>query len=334
MTRNDVLNSNALKRKFCKDCNIPISVFDNPYFEQRLNILESIYNCKEKFDRFCLAVSGFNSEQEYFTHYNGVKENVIAHIKNNNLFDAFIEAASSDSVSRVIDVLGKMYPKRNLYIDDNDDKVFISIDMIQGNFSALHIFCNTGKKLGLTNDFAAEECWEDVLERFTNDEHIIHSKYIRQVIFGACNPKQQTRYEKYLMGVLLNHILKNLPNITVFSYVEDEIIIEVDGKQGFSMRDLRDVISTCPNHISEHVRVEMFSLNKVDNTSGWMKSYYDVCPGNYCCEPRVEFKCLDADVFHQIVKYYYNQEIEEDDLVFYHNGKLAKYLEEVGDPWS
>lgn len=55
MTREQVLNSIVLKKRFCKDCNLPISVFDNPYFEERIKLLDRLwnFNCVEELDDFC-----------------------------------------------------------------------------------------------------------------------------------------------------------------------------------------------------------------------------------------------------------------------------------------
>ena len=74
------------------------------------------------------------------------------------------------------------------------------------------------------------------------------------------------------------------------------------------------------------VRIEMFDLYKVGN-DGWMKNIYGDESDN------VDFKCVNAEIFHQIVKHYFGKPITENDLVFYHNGQLAKFMKEVDNPW-
>ena len=49
---------------------------------------------------------------------------------------------------------------------------------------------------------------------------------------------------------------------------------------------------------------------------------------------KIEFKTLNGDIYHQIVKHYYNLPITDDDLVFRYNGELARFLKEVGNPWG
>lgn len=314
MTREEVLNSIALKKRFCKDCNLPINLYDEPYFTERLAILDVHFGCVGKFDEFCVELEKYDDEQAYFQYYNTVKDSVISMIKDNPEFDRFLKDDFNEiNIVTHTDVEGK-----NLYIDDNAGKTFISIDMKKANFSALKHYS--------PNIFKGFETWEDYLGSFTNSEHIKNSKYIRQVILGACNPKRQVKYEKYLMTLLYQYIKETLRDgANVFSVGTDEIIISVDGTN-CSAKRLKEVIADCPNGIGSLVRFEMFDLEKVGDY-GWMKVIYDD-------KKHIVFKGLNKDIYHQIVKHYWNQFITEDDLVFRYNGELARYLKEVKNPWK
>jgi hypothetical protein len=142
---------------------------------------------------------------------------------------------------------------------------------------------------------------------------------------GACNPKKQIQYEKYLMACLLTHIVKEHPTANVFSLGSDEIILSVEGGCGFTLNALQETIKNEPSGIGKLVKVEAFNLFKVLGTSGWLKMNYD---------DTISFKCLDGDTIHQVVKYYFGEPITNSDLVFYHNGKLATYLEAIENPWK
>lgn len=308
MNREKVLQSIILKKRFCKDCRIPISVFDNPYFYQRLCALDPIYHGIKKFEAFCDEMEQYANEQEYLSHYNAVKDQIIDAIKGNTAYQRF-NAETFKTVTP--------YSKRNLYIEDNDGKAFISIDMKKANFSALRFydpeifeFCDT---------------WEEFVGQFTDSQHIIESKYIRQVVLGACNPNRHIQYERYLMAQLINHVVVSCSGISVFSLGEDEILLAVEPNSGFSLNDLKEIVKNCPDHIGNLVRVEMFNLSKISGTQGWMKHHYD---GN------IEFKCLDGDTIHQVIKYYFGEPVTKDDLVFFHDGKLATYLEAIENPWK
>ena len=315
MTREEVLQFTGLKKRFCKDCNLPINLFDEPYFTQRLKALDVQFDCVKKFDTFCADLEKYDTEQEYFEYYNTVKDSVINMIKDNTEYMKFLNDDFADVrvVTKNI-TLGN----KNLYIEGNQDKTFISIDMKKANFSALRHYSPA--------IFKNVETWEQYIGFFTPSEHIRNSKYIRQVILGACNPKRQITYERYLMTMLYLHIKSELDGkVSFYSLGNDEIIISVAGTS-VSAKEIKAAIATCPQKIGELVRFEMFDLQKVSDY-GWMKVIYD--------EPeRVEFKTINADIYHQIVKHYWNMPITEDDLVFRYNGVLARFLEGVKNPWT
>ena len=315
MTREEVLQFTGLKKRFCKDCNLPINLFDEPYFTQRLKALDVQFDCVKKFDTFCADLEKYDTEQEYFEYYNTVKDSVINMIKDNTEYMKFLNDDFADVrvVTKNI-TLGN----KNLYIEGNQDKTFISIDMKKANFSALRHYSPA--------IFKNVETWERYIGFFTPSEHIRNSKYIRQVILGACNPKRQITYERYLMTMLYLHIKNELDGkVSFYSLGNDEIIISVAGTS-VSAKEIKAAIATCPQKIGELVRFEMFDLQKVGDY-GWMKVIYD--------EPeRVEFKTINADIYHQIVKHYWNMPITEDDLVFRYNGVLARFLEGVKNPWT
>lgn len=313
MERNEIMNSISLKKRFCKDCNLPITIFDNPYFYERLCTLDVMFDCVDKFEDFCEELKRFKTEQDYFEFYNGVKDAVITYIKDNESYIRF-----SDENFKV----ETNYNKQNLYIEENNNRTFISLDMKKANFSALHYY----------SPAIFKDCstWEEFMRTFTDCEHIINSKYIRQVIMGACNPKKQINYERYLMNEFVKVLLENIPTLYVFSLAEDEIILYTEDC-GYSLSDFYKVLETHP--LGKYIKLEMFDLYKIDGTDGWMKCIYDF-NANYDAGDKVEFKCLNAEIFHQIIKHYYNEVITPNDLVFYHNGELATYLKEVANPWK
>lgn len=314
MTRDEVLNSIALKKRFCKDCNIPMSVYDNPYFMQRLEILNPLYQCELAFEFFCLELEKFANEQEYFEFYNEIKDRVIADIRNQPEYNTFVNTICK---------CNPLYPKKNLYSDVNDGKWFVSLDMKKANFSVLRYWSKT--------IFNNCETWEDFMRQYTDSSHIIGSKYIRQVILGACNPGKQIKYEHFLMNDLLGIMLQHLnDNYEVYSLGEDEIILSLNKKDNFYdvYDEIHQIISK--SEISDFIRISVFKLEKIRGIDGWLKRIYN----NNGDFNKVDFKCVSSEIFHQVVKYYTFQEIEDSDLVFYHNGKLAKFLEPIENPWK
>lgn len=81
--------SNKLKERFCKDCNIPLRLFHEPYFTDRLKLYDKYYNTLSKWDLFVEELQKYNCEQDYFEEYNRVKDAAINDIKKSDGFQRF-----------------------------------------------------------------------------------------------------------------------------------------------------------------------------------------------------------------------------------------------------
>ena len=78
---NDI--SIKLKERFCKDCNIPLKLFQEPYFTKRLKLYDKFYHTLEKWNMFVNELSKYNCEQDYFEEYNRVKDEAILKVSSN-----------------------------------------------------------------------------------------------------------------------------------------------------------------------------------------------------------------------------------------------------------
>ena len=315
MNREQVLNSDSLKRRFIKDAGYPISLTDNPYFMERLKIQNVVFDdtsATDAFDSFCEMLSDFDNEQSYFEYYRQMKESMMEDIKTSEGYKRFNETDWSHE---------RLFPKNSLYKEYNDCGLFVSIDMKKANFNALHYYDSS--------IFGDVRTWEQFVYMYTKYKPIIDSKYIRQVVLGNCNPKHQIQYEDMLMQKLAEHIHNKYPKLEIYSVLNDEILIDIkNSKKSISKGELRELVDSEPNGIGNLVRTEVFELHKIPDTDGWEQVIYS--------EPKTEvrFKCLDSELFPQYVKHYYDMEITENDLVFRHNGRLAKFTKEVDNPWK
>ena len=189
--------------------------------------------------------------------------------------------------------------------------------MKKANFSALHEYRD--------DIFGGSDTWEDFISRFTDNKHIINSKYIRQVIMGNLNPKRQTAYEKMLMDKLLTDILhaKVISKENVAAFLADEIIFDVT-----DMENRREVIADIykiSGRVS-YVNTEAFSLHKIYGygVDGYIK---DVCSMDNAGRS-IKVKCVDKDMMTFVARYLLKEPVTDSDRVFYYNGLLAK-LEQV-----
>lgn len=310
--------STKLKERFCKDCNIPLRLYKEPYFTDRINLYNNIYKTKDKWELFVRELARYNNEQEYFEEYNKVKDQAILFIKESEGFQRF----NNEDMNKYR-IANTGLPSKDIFKSSNDGKVFISVDMKKANFSAL-------KKYD-TTIFGNSDTWEGFISRFTDNEHIVRSKYIRQVILGNCNPRRQVTYTKYLMDKILSCLSKESVDRVAF-FSNDEIVFDMSN------------LATCVRQVNVYLDIEetlqeldmeyhctIFSLRKIHGTNGYIKKFF------MSREPNpVELKCLNNYELPFVIRNLQEEEVTESDKVFYHEGLLAKFIEEldVGNKWN
>ena len=306
--------SPKLKERFCKDCNIPIKIFEEPYFLERLKLYHKQFDTLNKWMKFLLELEKYKSEQDYFEEYNRVKEAAIGAIKNSNGYKDFLELDMSKLPFHVnfYDITSK-----DIFHPDNDGRIFISIDMKQANYSSLNKFS--------ADIFGYKDSWEVFLRQFTNNEHIINSKYIRQVILGNCNPRKQVTYEKGLMSEVCAGILNISAGKLLFenivSFSNDEIVIDVTDISNFHTLYVR-IENYChfnSNDRKPPLHVEIFKLKKIKGIDGYIKESMT--------ENNIEIKGVDSNYLPLVIRKLKKEKIRDNDLVFIHNGYLAKLID-------
>ena len=299
-----------LKERFCKDCNIPLKIYEEPYFTDRLELYDLFYQSVHKWNVFKSELKKYHCEQDYFEEYNRVKDNAINDIKNTDAYQRFNQEGMNQYSIKYVGL-----PSKDIFKPSNNGKLFISIDMKKANFSALRYYDK--------NIFRGVKTWEQFIGSYTNNHHIINSKYIRQVILGNCNPKRHITYEKYLMDQVLDCLIKDVGffvNEVVF-FSNDEIVIDM--KNYSDCIKNRDIIQKIlEEHFEFPLKIELFYLHKVNGTQGYCKEIVE-----NLVDRSFQFKCLDGYMLPFVMRYMLNEDVTENDKVFIHEGKLAKFIE-------
>ena len=294
--------SATMKKRFCKDFAVPITVFEEPYFSQRMKIVDAAKPILKDWLTFVEETEEFENEQEYFEHYGTIKDAAIDSIKGKRAYADFNGEDFPEPRMKL--------PKGNLYAVPNGGKRFISVDMRKANFSALRYYS--------PSIFDGAETWEDWMSEFTAMKHLARSKYVRQVIMGACNPGRQIKYERLLTENLAFGIVEETGAEPTYLSA-DEIIFrapEGDSETGVLLAKMREEIF---ESATPFFRTEAFLLELLPNGKGFVRKDLEGGPDVY--------KCVPAEDFHAVVKKRLGIPLTDDDLVFEHNGKLAKYLD-------
>lgn len=309
--------SERLKQRFCKDNNLSIQLFKEPYFTERI---ELIGYSKEWQDYKNLIETKYNnSEEAYFADYNGVKDKVIEYIKNSVTYDKL----QHDDMNKYACNLN--IKQSDVYKIPNIGKRFISIDMRKANFSAL-VYYGALNGCSFTTDDNFK--YEDFISGFTDVEHFKKSKYIRQVVFGNCNPKRQVTFEKWLMANVVNTItdILKVDIQNIYSLCSDEIIIDTCNLSA----EQESMICKLKYMFKFPLRIEVFDLGVITSA----ENNEDIHNGNIYAYVKkkgfrdFELKCVEPVNMPFVLKLIKGIELTENDLIFSYNGKLAKFIEE------
>ena len=297
-----------LKQRFCRDNKLNIQLFDEPYFGERVEAFGQLDKYREFEKLISERFSG--NEELYFEHYNNVKDTIINYIKDSEVYQRL----------QLMDM--NMYTcsynikQSDVYKEPNIGHKFISIDMSKANFSALVHF---SKHYNI--DFCDSYNWDDFISRFTDIKHIKESKYIRQVVFGNCNPKRQITYEKYLMCEVLTKLTSHMMlfNIEdVYSLCSDEIIINADNLSDDDIREIEHQVSRLSEAFVP-LTFEYFTLGKVIDTDAFIKKIHNK-------SDELKLKCAGPIESLFIVKHIKRLPIKDNDFIFKYNGDLCEII--------
>lgn len=299
----DILNSPQLIKRFCRDYNVPVATFAFPYFERQLDTL-SIHDTsyRDAFMQFIEEVTKYQNAEDYFAYYNGIKESIINYISSNPQFVQFSNSTFAKGE----------YASKELYADSNHGKTFISIDMRKANFNIVKKHCP---------DLFGDVSWEEVVASFGGSPYLQKSKYIRQVIFGACNPKKQIQAQTEFMNRIASSI--DSAGFKIYSVATDEVILE-----NADIVSLLKFLRSTDFYDPRVLKVEQFCLKKIGG--GYSKTV--VCSPDSDCVGKTVFKCVDGDFYCQFIKYYYGKPIEDSDLIFDYKGTTAKFTTPIINP--
>lgn len=248
----------------------------------------------------------YKTDQDYFADYARVKEEAITDIKSSDAFKRFNEGQINMSIPKEYADL----PKVSIYKPSFIGKHFLMVDMKSANFTALKMF---------DYDIFGTDTWEDFMRKFTGNEHIIGSKYIRQVILGNCNPKRQISYEKYLTSKVIPQLEQMNPILSVGRIVEfsnDEIVYDLSDMSFAEMCDLKDSLQPI-----ENFDYGVFKLEDLYGC-GYRVLYTD---------GKQKLKGMESEYIPIIMALLNGDKLTGNDYAFPFKGSIARFDCEVGE---
>lgn len=327
MTEQEVLRDESLIKRFTRDYKIPINIYSPEIFLERFEVLSKFRpELKKAYRDFIDMMGKLTSTQEFFEKYNTVKESMLDFIKSSEGYKRFNEKEDMSSFQVVKSIRDLQLPSKDIFKESNAGELFVSFDMIKGNFNSLK--CYDG---GIFNN---KDTWEDFVVSFSSTslcDYMSNSKYLREVILGNCNPKRHITYEKYLVSLILEDLLNTdfyaNPHITqyIVFFSNDEVV--------FKLPHITLACDVGPfflnNKYGIPFRMEIFKLHKIGDI-GYVKEDLEDNP-KYSEYPfsKFEFKCVNNFCMPFVLRKMLGENVTDNDKLFIHpnEGLLSKFIE-------
>lgn len=303
--------TNRLRRRFIKDNSLPIPLTDEPYFSYFIDLYDAEFATKKKMVDFMEIVSQFETEGEVLDFMASITDKIISDVKVNPKYQEFLKADMNQfAVKRT-----QRYPSSTIFKECHTGKELISIDLSKANFQAMNYF---------DKEILNANTYREFVSRYTNLEHILNSKYIRQIIFGNLTKRIDT-VELFMTYQIVEKLEKL--GLTIILVKNDEVVLEGNN----------DIYDTCVKLVQElpfDVAVEHFILKVLRNEYNqpfksdkfFVKEFL-----NFTDEKKnsFEIKATDSTFYSQFYKLLKGMEILENDLVFINEGFVAMYREKI-----
>lgn len=294
---------NKILKRFIKDFSLPIQLIQMPYFEYYISLYDKVYNSKEKWKLFTDTLNKLGGTEQFYAENKKVQDSIIHAISQTEIYKKF-------NYDRLDEYNVKLnISKNNVFNNQNDGKLFISIDLKKANFYSLKYYDN--------NLVLNTENYNQLISKFTNLEYIKQSKYIRQIIFGNLNPKKQQKIQKYIMSKLLNVMLKYFDKNKILNVSHDEIVVMIDSIN-IDDKFYNEIYSYC-NDLGIPINIELFKLKQLKPYKYFVKEIYNT--------NKIDFKCCPSIYMPQIYKYYFNDNMNKYDFYFLYENSVAKFVE-------
>jgi len=244
-----------VRRKFCKDFGIIVPVYDSPYFEYYLEVLNPTHNTKDKLEILFESIRRAGNQDSFTQKWNTIKTDVVKQTMDKPEWKTFREQMSQNrpkNKEEALKIKAKQQSEKDKYKhkskdkekdeavattttttggpatpmhggcdiyrlpnSSDDSKFYCSVDLIKANFNSLLNSCPA-----LVNNADSYEAW---MSAFTDLPYFYQSKYYRQVIFGNLGIGMHNLMRALLQPLYESDKLKPYFNL-ICSYGFDEII--------------------------------------------------------------------------------------------------------------
>jgi hypothetical protein len=231
--------------------------------------------------------------------------------------------------------------KKDVYNMSNINKCFLSVDMKSGNFTALRDTCPSIFIDPLEDGRILN--WYEFVKQFTKSEFLAKSKYFRELIFGMTGfiGKANILQEIYMDKIhnIIDEWSKSNLDIELKMKAGDELVYEIKDTELF-LSKLDSLKERIGKDDLNKLHFRLFKVNSVDEKPYFVKTFiyntdwFDELgilkeSSKLTLKDKIEFKKVPKYFMPQVIKWYNKEQIQDEDLIFMHEGIMAKYLSTI-----
>lgn len=312
-----------LAKRFVSDHNFPVSMVNNyRLFRYQLELYEPELKTMTRWKELQQMIKErFGGDTDAFVeYYNKVRNDIITKTYESAAYQEF----NNMDMQQFAVKDRPQVSKNNVYNNENDGKMFLSIDLRRANFQALKY---VNRKI-----FNGAQTYEDYVGQFTDLDYLKTSKYTRQVIFGQLNPSRHTTVEQYLINKVYKAVLEldYLPFNTstgLVSMSNDELVFRIDqlyDPKNYSECIVQDIKTK--TGLTVHVDAyELHGYSLVSESECTHKEFFvkkDLETG------REEFTCMPLQFHMMGWRLFRKQPLHPEDKLFIYENGICRFCED------
>lgn len=297
-----------LRKKFCRDFDIPINIFSDPYYSYFYELYREYLKLDEKQRVFDQALTQLKDVEGLRKSWFELKDKIEADIKALPVYAEYEKTELKYPYTHI-----KNLEKGNLYNEEGVNLSIVSVDIVKANYTSLKTY---SKELVFNS-----ETYVDLVKKYTDLEYYQVSKIFRQLLFEPLNGKKQSQIQKNIMDQMLGSIKNEISPLKIRMVGSDELYLAFDRDIDLAKKEqeVRDLILKLPNH--DIFKVEAFRISKVIKD----------CFIKETTKGEKTLKHVPMNFYAQVFKHFNKQPITEMDRVFIFEGEIATFNQSLFD---
>lgn len=328
----------SLKKRFVDDLKFPITVFEDGYWEFYLELYEREFHVKTLWEKLLEDIEGEyeGNIQSFLSDFYKMREEIITSIKTSEEYQQF----NNENMEEKFGIKNLPFfgvKKSDIYNEGFVNSWYISLDLKKANFQALNYYNHRIFNKERPN-VDLDTYYNDWINSFIEGKQTLSwyapiSKYLRQVIFGNCNPSRQITVERYLIGNFCSKLLESNilqgKNAEVVEFGTDEIVLKLENINDWCEEEFQGQIKNLCDTMGITVKAKVFFLTSIefktpnDHTIRVYKKQFNT--GEF------EYKAINRFWYAQVYELLNNiqPDPENRDLAFYQEKEIAKFVERI-----